>query len=67
MAGCRQAPSIRAIVWDYNIVDDGVLRAVRDRGWANYVYGAITAGGHSRCAGLGPAGLITDHPELLLC
>ncbi len=61
IAGCA-APRIRAIVWDYNVVDPAVLQAVTGRGWSNYVYGAVTPAEHQHCAGLGVAGLITDHP-----
>ena len=62
IAGCAGRPRIRGIVWDYNIVDDSVLRAVSAAGWGNYVYGAVTQSEHRRCATLGLAGLITDYP-----
>lgn len=66
VAGCSDRPRIKAIVWDYNIVDDSVLRAVSAAGWGNYVYGAVTFAEHQRCVALGLAGLITDHPPLIL-
>lgn len=66
VAGCSDRPRIKAIVWDYNIVDDSVLRAVSATGWRNYVYGAVTLAEHQRCVALGLAGLITDHPPLIL-
>ena len=66
IAGCAAQPRIRAMVWDYNIVDETVLRAVRDSGWENYVYGAATHAEHQHCASLGLAGLITDYPPLAL-
>ena len=62
IAACSGRPRIKSIVWDYNIVDDGVLRAVSAAGWGNYVYGAVTPAEHARCATLGLAGLITDYP-----
>jgi glycerophosphoryl diester phosphodiesterase len=66
MAGCAGQPRIKAIVWDYNIVDDAVLGAVSAGGWSNYVYGAVTPHEHQRCMALGLSGLITDHPPLVL-
>jgi glycerophosphoryl diester phosphodiesterase len=65
VAGCAGQARIRGIVWDYNIVDDSVLDVVSAGGWANYVYGAVTAAEHKRCLALGIAGLITDHPPLV--
>ena len=59
-------PLMKSIVWDFNIVDDGILDSVADAGWGNYVYGAVTPAEHARCAALGLAGLITDYP-LLAC
>ena len=64
IAQCASQPRIRSVVWDYNIVDDGVLQAVSAAGWGNYVYGAVTSAEHARCRGLGLAGLITDYPPL---
>jgi glycerophosphoryl diester phosphodiesterase len=65
IAGCAERTRIKVIVWDYNIVDDSVLRAVSAAGWANYVYGAVTSAEHRRCMALGLAGLITDYPRLV--
>jgi glycerophosphoryl diester phosphodiesterase len=65
IAGCAEHPRIKGIVWDYNIVDNSVLRAVSAAGWANYVYGAVTSAEHRRCMALGLAGLITDYPRLV--
>ena len=66
IAGCAGHPRIKGVVWDYNIVDAGALGAVSAAGWSNYVYGAVTAAEHQRCAALGLAGLITDYPLHLL-
>ena len=62
IAGCAAEPRIKAIVWDYNVIDAVALRAVEQAGWRNYVYGAVTPAEHQRCAQLGLAGLITDYP-----
>lgn len=66
IAGCGGEPRIKAVVWDYNVIDAGVLQAVTAAGWRNYVYGAVTSSEHERCAGFGLAGLITDYPRYLL-
>ena len=63
VADCSGKPRIQNVVWDYNILDESMLRAVTAYGWNNYVYGALTAEEHARCAGLGLHGLITDHPQ----
>lgn len=62
IAGCAGQPQIKAIVWDYNIIDTAVLDAVQHAGWRNYVYGTVTPAEHQHCAQLGLAGLITDYP-----
>ena len=66
IAGYAAWPRIKAIVWDYNIIDDAALQAVEHAGWQNYVYGAVTPAEHERCAQLRLAGLITDHPQYIL-
>ena len=63
IAACAGRPSIRGIVWDYNVLDADVLGKVALAGWRNYAYGAVTAAEHARCAALGLAGLITDYPQ----
>ena len=62
IAGCGGQPQLKAIVWDYNIIDDAVLHEVTAAGWRNYVYGTVTPAEHQRCTTLGLAGLITDYP-----
>jgi glycerophosphoryl diester phosphodiesterase len=62
MLACKSHSRIRSIVWDYNVIDEGVLQAVSVAGWQNFVYGAVTAAEHDHCSSLGLAGLITDYP-----
>jgi len=66
IAGCAGQPQIKAIVWDYDIIDTAALYAVQHAGWRNYVYGAVTPAEHQHCAQLGLAGLITDYPQYIL-
>jgi len=66
IAACAAWPRIKAIVWDYNVVDETMLRTVTANGWGNYVYGAVTHAEHQHCAQLGLAGLITDYPLQVL-
>lgn len=56
---------IRSIVWDYNILDEEMLRETAASGWRSYVYGAVTLSEHRHCAELNLAGLITDYPQYL--
>jgi len=56
---------IRSIVWDYNILDEEMLRETAASGWRSFVYGAVTLSEHRHCAGLNLAGLITDYPQYL--
>jgi glycerophosphoryl diester phosphodiesterase len=56
---------IRSIVWDYNILDEEMLRDTAASGWRSFVYGAVTLSEHRHCAGLNLAGLITDFPQHL--
>jgi glycerophosphoryl diester phosphodiesterase len=66
MAACAATPHIRSVVWDYNIMDREVLRAVSSAGWKNYAYGAVTSREHEDCLQSGLAGLITDYPLQIL-
>ena len=65
MLGCKSHSRIKAIVWDYNVIDDGVLQTVAAGGWRNFVYGAVTSAEHDRCRSLDLAGVITDYPLLM--
>ena len=58
-------PKIRSIVWDYNILDEEMLRDTAAAGWSSFAYGAVTESEHRHCAGLSLAGLITDFPRYL--
>ena len=62
MESCASLPSIKAIVWDYNVMDESVVSTVHARNWKNFVYGPVTPAEHARCRELGLAGVITDHP-----
>jgi len=56
---------IRSIVWDYDILDQEMLRETAAAGWRSFVYGAVTPSEHLHCAGLNLSGLITDYPQYL--
>ena len=63
IAACAAWPRIQGIVWDYGILDAGVVAALTALGWKNYAYGAQTADEHAHCGRLGLSGLITDYPQ----
>ena len=56
---------IRSIVWDYEILDQEMLRETAAAGWRSFIYGAVTPSEHLHCARLNLAGLITDYPQYL--
>jgi glycerophosphoryl diester phosphodiesterase len=60
---CRPYPRLRTLVWDYNILDERLLREAREEGFGNVVYGALTPQEHRRCASVELVGLITDFPQ----
>lgn len=63
LAHCTAAPRLRTIVWDYNVIDAGVLAEVEAAGWRNYVYGPATLAEHARCTQFPVVGVITDFPQ----
>lgn len=58
-----ESPRLKSIVWDYNILDESLLKQAKESGWRNLVYGAVTQSEHDHCVRLALAGLITDYPE----
>ncbi len=64
LAGCEGNPRIDHIVWDYNILDEALLKQAAADGFRNFVYGPVTAAEHRNCRELGVDGVITDYPLL---
>jgi glycerophosphoryl diester phosphodiesterase len=62
VAGSRLA----TIVWDYETVDDQLIREAAARGIKSFVYGLQTPAEHLRMMKLGVAGVISDHPEMAM-
>jgi glycerophosphoryl diester phosphodiesterase len=58
--------SIRAIVWYFEILEQGMLDASSEQGMQNFAWGMTSKEEHRQCAELGLDGIITDHPEFLL-
>ncbi|HUL42175.1 MAG TPA: glycerophosphodiester phosphodiesterase [Burkholderiales bacterium] len=65
LGGRGNHPKLRSIVWDYNTLDEDMLRGAAAEGWSSFVYGAVTPSEHMSCAELNLAGLITDFPQYL--
>jgi glycerophosphoryl diester phosphodiesterase len=57
-------PRINHIVWDYDVLDDILLKQTAMDGFRNFVYGPMTKIEHDYCRELGVDGVITDHPLL---
>ena len=64
IAPCASLPRLRAIVWDYNILDEVMVWEAHAAGWGSYVYGTVTGEEHAHCVRLELEGLITDYPDL---
>jgi glycerophosphoryl diester phosphodiesterase len=64
-AGGDSGKRIRNAVWDYNVIEEEILRVFEQAGWRNYAYGLVTVAEHRQCAALGVAGIITDYPALV--
>lgn len=61
---CDGNPRINHIVWNYDILDDSLLKQAATDGFRNFVYGPITKNEHDYCRELGVDGVITDYPLL---
>lgn len=61
---CDDNPRVNHIVWDYDVLDDSLLKQAATDGFRNFVYGPMTKMEHDYCRELGVDGLITDHPLL---
>lgn len=58
-------PRINHIVWDYDVLDDILVKQAAADGFRNFVYGPVTKTEHDNCRELGLDGVITDYPLLL--
>jgi glycerophosphoryl diester phosphodiesterase len=58
-------PRVNHIVWDYNVLDDVLLKQAAVDGFRNFVYGLITKAEHDECRLLNVDGVITDYPLLM--
>lgn len=61
---CDGNPRVNHIVWDYDVLDDSLLKQAATDGFRNFVYGPITKMEHDYCRELGLDGMITDYPLL---
>jgi glycerophosphoryl diester phosphodiesterase len=62
---CNGNPRINHIVWNYEVLDDILLKQAASDGYRNFVYGAVTKAEHDNCRELGVDGIITDYPLLV--
>jgi glycerophosphoryl diester phosphodiesterase len=52
-------------VWDYNILDNVLLKQAALSGYYNFVYGLVTKTEYDYCKKIEVDGVITDDPFLL--
>jgi glycerophosphoryl diester phosphodiesterase len=57
-------PRINHIVWDYDVMDENLLKETAANGFRNFVFGPVTKAEHDNCRELGVDGVITDYPQL---
>lgn len=57
-------PRINHIVWDYDVMDENLLKETAGNGFRNFVFGPVTKAEHDGCRELGVDGVITDFPQL---
>ena len=57
-------PRVNHMVWDYDVLDDALLKQAAIEGFRNFVYGPVTKIEHDYCRELGMDGVITDYPVL---
>ena len=57
-------PRVNHIVWNYDVLDDTLLKQAAIEGFRNFVYGPVTKIEHDYCRELGMDGVITDYPLL---
>ncbi|MBN9131890.1 MAG: glycerophosphodiester phosphodiesterase [Nitrosospira multiformis] len=62
---CDGNARINHLVWDYNVLDDALLKQAATNGFRNFVYGPITRAEHEECRELDMDGVITDYPLLM--
>ncbi|MEO7320658.1 MAG: glycerophosphodiester phosphodiesterase [Nitrosospira sp.] len=61
---CDGNPRVNHMVWDYDVLDDTLLKQAAIEGFRNFVYGPVTKSEHDYCRELGVDGVITDYPLL---
>ncbi len=64
-AARQQWPRLGVLIWNYEALDETLLRSSEGAGWTHWSWGPITPEEHARCAALQLAGVITDFPERL--
>lgn len=61
---CDGNPRVNHIVWDYEVLEESLLKQAATDGFRNFVYGPMTKMEHDYCRELGVDGVITDYPLL---
>jgi hypothetical protein len=54
------------MVWNYEFIEETIVRESAGCGFANWVYSPHGRPEHERCERLGLTGVITDTPELII-
>jgi glycerophosphoryl diester phosphodiesterase len=62
---CDGNPRVNHLVWNYEVLDDTLLKEAAEDGYRNFVYGAVTRAEHDICREANVDGIITDYPLLV--
>ena len=59
----REFPTVRTLVWDFDLVDEELMVECADQGYQIFLYGMTGPEEHERALELTPGALLTDYPE----
>ncbi|MGE5192995.1 MAG: glycerophosphodiester phosphodiesterase [Deltaproteobacteria bacterium] len=63
LGGWQALPRMRTIVWDFNVLDAGIVSQAKQAGLLVYAYGMTTPHEHRLCQAWQLDGMITDFPD----
>jgi len=59
----KEFETVRTLVWDYDLVDEGLIAECAEQGYRSFLYGMTGPEEHESALELDVDGLITDYPE----
>ncbi|MEN8149574.1 MAG: glycerophosphodiester phosphodiesterase [Planctomycetota bacterium] len=59
----REFPTVRTLVWDFDLVDEELVAECAEQGYSTFLWGMTGPEEHDRALEFGAGALITDYPE----